>query len=179
MALPSQITQSLSFNPNSLMRCRPKISSLLMISGLVELTPPLRKSCHSITTITQNIMMKTISCSRKSLRCQRTRHPQAAITVWEQWHSICRLWRMLSIVHHRLIISPSLLRHLQYQVWTHSLKERSSQPSISLRKHRLGLVQLTELPHRIEKIAVHQLLRYKNQFQGKCHRSLLLEVLPN
>lgn len=176
MAVHTLVTQKLSINLNSPMKFRLKTSSLLMISGSVELTLLQRKSFH-LTTITQNIMMKTIFCSPKLLRCQQIRHPQAAITGRERWPNICMPWRMLLIALHPLTISQSLLRHHRCPAKMLSLKERSCQPSINLRSHRPARVQLTESLLKIEIIALHQLLRYKSQRQERSHRSLRLEVL--
>lgn len=147
-----------------------------MISGPVALTLLQRKSSHS-TTINQNTKMKTIFCSPKLSKCQQTLHLQVATTVMEQWLSICRLWPTLLIALHPLTILASLRRHLQTPAKMHSLKERSYQHSISLKSHRTDQVQLTELPLKIEKIATHQLLKYKIQCQERFHRSLHLEVL--
>jgi hypothetical protein len=176
MAAHTQITQKLSINLNSLMKFRLKISSLLMISGSVELTLLQRKSFH-LTIITQSIMMKTISCSPKLSRCQQIRHPRVAITGRDRWPNICRQWRMLLIALHPLTISQSLLRHHRCPAKMLSLKERSCQPSINLRSHRPVRVQLTESLLKKEIIVLHQLLRYKSQYLGRSHPSLPLEEL--
>lgn len=176
MAVHTQITRKLSINLNSLMKYRLKTSSLLMISGSVELTLLQRKSFH-LTIITQSIMMKTISCSPKLSRCQQIRHPRVAIMGRERWPNICRPWQTLLIALHPLTISQSLLRHHRCPAKMLSLKEKSCQPSINLRSHRPARVQLTESLLKIEKIALHQLLKFKSQYLERSHQSLLLEVL--
>ena len=130
MAVLSLISQRPS-NPSLPMKFRRKTLSPSTTSGPAVPSLLLRRSCLSTTRNTMTKTTKTTSCTLRSSRCQLTRPLPVATTVRERWLSICRRWRTRSTAPPPLITSPSRLRRRQRLVKAHSLRERSSQRSIS------------------------------------------------